>query len=136
MKYIAYEEDSILKTATILNDDIDTFVSDNGITGHVEMSEQDIEDLLGYEDGLVIKNGKVVPDMDLLLDKKLDEIRPKRDEKLKDLDVEFLRLLETNSDTDSVVAQKNALRDLPATVSAMTFNSVDELISYWPPELS
>ena len=41
-------------------------------------------------------------------------IRNARESKLRDLDVEFTKALETGASTTDIVAKKNALRDAPA----------------------
>ena len=43
-----------------------------------------------------------------------NNIREARDPKLKELDIEFQRALETSTDTSTIVAKKQALRDAPA----------------------
>ena len=41
-------------------------------------------------------------------------IRAAREEKFKELDIEFQKALETGASTTDIVAKKNALRDAPA----------------------
>ena len=54
-----------------------------------------------------------------------DKLREERKLLLESLDVQFQRALETGADTSDIVAKKQALRDLPATVDNMT--TVEEL---------
>ena len=49
-----------------------------------------------------------------------DRLRQERMPKLRDLDVQYQRALETGVDTADIVAQKQLLRDLPAQVDACT----------------
>ena len=49
-----------------------------------------------------------------------NRLRQERLPKLQDLDVQYQRVLETGADTTDIVAQKQALRDLPAQVETCT----------------
>jgi hypothetical protein len=49
-----------------------------------------------------------------------DRLRQERMPKLQDLDVQYQRSLETGADTADIVAQKQALRDLPTQVDTCT----------------
>ena len=49
-----------------------------------------------------------------------DRLRQERLPKLQDLDVQYQRALETGADTADIVAQKQLLRDLPASVDTCT----------------
>jgi len=49
-----------------------------------------------------------------------DRLRQERMPKLQDLDVQYQRALETGADTTDIVAQKQALRDLPTQVDTCT----------------
>jgi hypothetical protein len=49
-----------------------------------------------------------------------DRLRQERMPKLQDLDVQYQRALETGADTADIVAQKQALRDLPTQVDTCT----------------
>jgi len=49
-----------------------------------------------------------------------DRLRQERMPKLQGLDVQYQRALETGADTTDIVAQKRALRDLPAQVDTCT----------------
>lgn len=66
-----------------------------------------------------------------------DKIRTARTEKFKQLDVEFMRAVET-ADTDTqtaVAAQKQALRDAPADSAITDATSPDELKNIQPASL-
>ena len=58
-------------------------------------------------------------------------IRNARVSKLAALDIEFQRALEVGGATTSIVAQKQALRDAPASVGITSATTVDELKSQW-----
>lgn len=55
-----------------------------------------------------------------------EKIRAIRESKLKQLDLDFQRALETGSDTTLIVQEKQRLRDLTDTVNGKT---VEELLS-------
>jgi hypothetical protein len=49
-----------------------------------------------------------------------DKLRAERKPLLEALDVEFIKAQEQGADTSSIVAEKQRLRDITATVDAMT----------------
>ena len=58
-----------------------------------------------------------------------DKIRDARKSALEKLDVDFIKAQETSSDTTSIVADKQTLRDLPEQVNTAT--TVDEIKAVW-----
>tara|TARA_R100001463_G_scaffold136068_2_gene200560 strand:- start:581 stop:823 length:243 start_codon:yes stop_codon:yes gene_type:complete len=58
-----------------------------------------------------------------------DKIRVARKPALEKLDVDFIKAQETSSDTTSIVADKQTLRDLPSQVDTAT--TTDEIKSVW-----
>jgi len=58
-----------------------------------------------------------------------NKIRFKRTGALKKLDLDFMKAQETSSDTTSIVADKQTLRDLPEQVNTAT--TVDEIKTVW-----
>ena len=64
----------------------------------------------------------------------LEKVRKARATKLSELDVEFLRALETDdaSAKSSVITQKTNLRDLPSTFTTSSFSTPQELYNQWP----
>lgn len=58
----------------------------------------------------------------------MDNIRSKRDEKLKELDIETLR-------GNDVQVQKQVLRDIPGNFDLTTATTPEELKALWPTEL-
>tara|TARA_E500000305_G_scaffold97311_1_gene88068 strand:- start:44 stop:286 length:243 start_codon:yes stop_codon:yes gene_type:complete len=58
-----------------------------------------------------------------------DKIRFKRGKALKKLDLDFMKAQETSSDTTSIVADKQTLRDLPEQVNTAT--TTDEIKAVW-----
>ena len=58
-----------------------------------------------------------------------NKIRFKRAGALKKLDLDFMKAQEAGTDTTSIVADKNTLRDLPEQVD--TASSVDEIKAVW-----
>lgn len=58
-----------------------------------------------------------------------DKIRAARNNALNKLDVEFMRATEAGTDTTTIVANKQTLRDLPAQVDNAT--TTDEIQTVW-----
>ena len=58
-----------------------------------------------------------------------DKIRNARKSALEKLDVDFVKAQETSSDTASIIADKQTLRDLPDQVDTAT--TVDEIKAVW-----
>jgi hypothetical protein len=58
-----------------------------------------------------------------------NKIRFKRARALKKLDLDFMKAQEDGTDTTSIVADKNTLRDLPEQVD--TASTVDEIKAVW-----
>ena len=58
-----------------------------------------------------------------------DKIRFKRGGALKKLDLDFMKAQETSSDTTSIVADKQTLRDLPKKVDTAT--TTNEIQAVW-----
>jgi hypothetical protein len=63
--------------------------------------------------------------------------RRERDKKLLELDVQYMKALETPdaSEQASVVSQKNTLRDFPSTITTDSFSTIEELRNLWPTSL-
>ena len=60
-----------------------------------------------------------------------DNIRFARSPKLRELDIEFQRALETSADTTSIVSKKKALRDAPANTAIDAAKTEAELKATW-----
>ena len=58
-----------------------------------------------------------------------DKIRAVRKPALEKLDLDFMKAQEAGTDTTSIVADKNTLRDLPEQVDTAT--TVDEIKAVW-----
>ena len=58
-------------------------------------------------------------------------IRDARTSKLKELDIEFQKALETSASTTDIVAKKQALRDAPAASGISTAASEADLKAQW-----
>ena len=58
-------------------------------------------------------------------------IRAAREEKFKELDVEFQKALETGASTTDIVAKKQALRDAPADSAINAATNEAELKAQW-----
>ena len=66
----------------------------------------------------------------------MDKIRLVRNKQLADLDVAFMRAVETGdaSEQARVASEKQALRDIPQTLD-LTTDTPEELKAIWPVEL-
>ena len=64
-----------------------------------------------------------------------EKVREARNPKLAAKDVEFQRALETGADTSAIVADKQALRDAPASAAIEAATTADELKAVWDTEL-
>tara|TARA_R110002050_G_scaffold272679_1_gene416483 strand:+ start:610 stop:852 length:243 start_codon:yes stop_codon:yes gene_type:complete len=62
-----------------------------------------------------------------------DKIRDARKPALEKLDVDFVKAQEISSDTTSIVANKQTLRDLPSQVDTAT--TTDEIKAVWNDKL-
>lgn len=60
-----------------------------------------------------------------------NNIRKARTSKLVELDIEFQKALETSADITTIVANKQALRDAPASAGITTALSATELKQQW-----
>lgn len=58
-----------------------------------------------------------------------NKIRKARETALAKLDVDYMKALEQNEDTTTIIANKNTLRDLPSQVDSTT--TVDEIKGVW-----
>jgi hypothetical protein len=57
-----------------------------------------------------------------------------RKKKLEELDIEFMKALETGdtSQQSNITSQKNTLRDFPSTITEDSFSTIEELRALWP----
>lgn len=62
-----------------------------------------------------------------------EEIRAKREEKFAELDIQFMRAVESGDTTKQteIATQKQTLRDL-TNISLDSFNTQSEMIALWP----
>ena len=60
-----------------------------------------------------------------------EKIRQKRGPVLLDLDVQYMRALESNNDTSEIVQLKQELRDLPQNPDIESANSIEDLKNVW-----
>ena len=78
-----------------------------------------------FRNAWCIKGRKVVVDMPKARDVHMKEIRKKRNEKMKVLDIETMKGLD-------VQAEKQVLRDLPAKIDLTTAETPVDLKAIWP----
>jgi len=76
-------------------------------------------------------------DKNKALEKFLKSYRLERDKKFQQLDVDFMKSLETDDlDTKTIIiSKKNDLRNFPSSITTDSFETIDELHSLWPTEL-
>tara|TARA_R100000951_G_C2522670_1_gene143917 strand:+ start:174 stop:530 length:357 start_codon:yes stop_codon:yes gene_type:complete len=78
-------------------------------------------------------NAKVISvNMDKAKDMWRDKIRLARVKPLATLDMEYMKALETSSDTTQIIADKQALRDAPSLASIDAASTVAELVAIQP----
>ena len=67
----------------------------------------------------------------------MEKIRGARDKKLTELDVPYMKALESddNAKKNTIAAEKQALRDLPETFDLSACNTPEELVDAWPDDL-
>ena len=78
------------------------------------VEDSDIPKNTFFSQAWKIVDGKIEMDMTKAREVHRENIRIARQEKLAELDIEFQRALESSSDTSTIVAKKQALRDAPA----------------------
>lgn len=123
------------------------FTDNEGTTKITYPVEKTVEELISnYPNGKIINISEVPKDrkyrsawnfngqkIEINLDKakeiKLKEIRKLRDEKLKELDIDFIKALEDNKDTKNITIEKKRLRDLPQSIENRIFISIEEIDS-------
>lgn len=77
---------------------------------------------------------KNLPDYDALYNKKLSELKRERDLLLKELDILFLRSLETNDalSREQIISKKNSLRNFPDDMKKIEFENFEDLNKWTP----
>ena len=78
------------------------------------VEDSDIPKNTFFSQAWKIVDGKIEMDITKAREVHRENIRMARQEKLAELDIEFQRALESSSDTSTIVAKKQALRDAPA----------------------
>ena len=78
------------------------------------VEDSDIPKNTFFSQAWKIVDGKIEMDITKAREVHRENIRMARQEKLAELDVQFQRALESSSDTSTIVAKKQALRDAPA----------------------
>jgi len=73
------------------------------------------------------ENGAIAVNMDKAKDVWRDKIRLARPDEFTKLDADFMKALETGSDTSTIAAQKQALRDAPQHADIDAATTPDEL---------
>jgi len=64
-----------------------------------------------------------------------NNIRVAREEKFKELDVEFTKALETGASTSDIAAKRQALRDAPADSGIDAASDTDALKAQWKTDI-
>ena len=86
-----------------------------------------------FRNAWVLNSDKDVITEDVTAAKELfkTKVRETRTPLLEALDVEYMKLQETGSDTSAVVAKKQALRDAPAAAAISNASTIAELEAAW-----
>jgi hypothetical protein len=83
-----------------------------------------------------IQNGnKIDFDLEKARIIQLQRIREAREPKLRELDIDYMRLNESKQDTSEVVLKKQLLRDITEPLKNMQLNSIEDVKSAFPEEL-
>lgn len=82
--------------------------------GDIEASKTTVPESRAFRNAWVLEGDIIIVDMDLARDVAKDKIREAREPLLKDLDVEYLRLSESGTAANEVIAAKQKLRDATA----------------------
>jgi hypothetical protein len=104
------------------------------------LSENPINDsdfYSSYELDWNLEKGSISPliiNMEVAKIKFIDDMREARVSILDELDIQFMRTLETGNPTTEIVAKKQQLRDLP-TMNLSDVTTIDELKGKWPTDL-
>lgn len=103
----------------------------------VDVVREEIPSDRYFRDAWKIENSKLKVDMPKARDIQLARIREKRDEKLKELDVETIKEVGKGGQGDvrKVEAQKQRLRDLPQTFDLSSATTPEDLKLLWPEEI-
>ena len=74
---------------------------------------------------------------DKALERFLNTYRIERDKKFIELDIQFMKSLETDdaSTKATIIESKNSLRDFPSTITTDSFSTIEELRNLWPTSL-
>lgn len=90
-----------------------------------------------YRDAWIDDGAKIVHHMPKAREIHLAQVREVRDRKLAELDQQFMRALEKDDKQEQkrVAAEKQALRDLPATIDVEKAATVEDLKALWPANL-
>ena len=112
---------------------IDTILSYSTVTNDAEISDRTFRNAWEANqsrDGIKVNMTKA-------RDIHMDKIRIMRDKKLDQLDVDYMRAQEQGNTTliNEIIAEKDRLRDLPATFDLSVAGSATELKALWPSNL-
>ena len=71
---------------------------------------------------------------DKAIERFLKTYRIERDKKFLELDVQFMKSLETDDSSlkATTISQKTILRNFPSTITHDSFSTIDELRALWP----
>lgn len=104
-----------------------------GLAGAVALGPEDeLPPRDEFRPAWVIQDGAVRVDMERAREIHRDRIREARAPLLAELDIAFQRALEDGSDTASIVAEKQRLRDAPADPRIDAARTPEELKAVWP----
>jgi hypothetical protein len=104
---------------------------------HQILSEADyiefLEDKTFYK-AWFLQNGAIEINLVKAKEIKINDLRIIRDEKLKELDVQYMRADESGDSAlkATIADQKQELRDMPQVAEQIEFQSIDELKAYLP----
>ena len=110
-----------------------TYIVDKNDVTSLEASNVTTPSNRLFRNAWVLNSDKDVITEDVTAAKELfkTKVRETRTPLLEALDVEYMKLQETGSDTSAVVAKKQALRDAPAAAAISNASTIAELEAAW-----
>ena len=112
---------------------VTTYIVDKNDVTSLEASNVTTPSNRRFRNAWVLNSDKDVITEDVTAAKELfkTKVRETRTPLLEALDVEYMKLQETGSDTSAVVAKKQALRDAPAAAAISNASTIAELEAAW-----
>ena len=99
------------------------------------VNKEDIPADRSYRNALVVNRGKLRHSMTKARALHMDQIRAKRNARLKELDVAVMKKIEKEEDPFILAELKQRLRDIPENFDLSKAKNTEDLKRLWPDEL-